>query len=67
MGSGVLEEIVPARFSRQFRGRSSYGSTPLDEKEANATHRMDIITKPINVRLYIHQQWTTDKVTVVQA
>ena len=28
---------------------------------------MDSITKPVNVRLYIHQQWTTDKVAVGQA
>ena len=66
-GSGVPQNPTPTTFNPQFRGRSSCGSTPLDEEEANATHPMDSITKPINVRLYIHQQWTTDKVMVVQA
>jgi hypothetical protein len=29
-------------------------------------HLVDNITEPVNVRLYIHQQWTTDKVVVSQ-
>jgi len=41
--------------------------TPLDDEEVNVPHPVDSITEPINVRLYIHQQWTTDKVAVGQA
>ena len=67
MGSGVPPDPVPTSFSPQFRGCSSCGSTPLDEKEVNAPHPLDSITEPIFVRLYIHQQWTTDKVVVGQA
>jgi hypothetical protein len=33
----------------------------------NAPHLVDSITEPINVRLYIRQQWTTDKVAIDQA
>ena len=67
MGSGVAEDHIPTSFSPVFKGRSSCGSTPLDEEEANAPHPVDSITEPVNVRLYIHQQWTTDKVAVYQA
>ena len=49
------------------RGHSSDGSTSLDEEEANAPHPVDNITEPVNVRLYICQQWTIDKVVVGQA
>ena len=68
MGSGVVpQEPLLTSFSPQSRGRSGYGLTPLDDEEANVPHSVDNITKPINVRLYIHQQWTTDKVVVGQA
>ena len=54
MGSGVVpQEPVPTSFSPQFRGRSSCGSTPLDEEEANLPHSVVDITEPVNVRLYI--------------
>ena len=68
MGSGVVpQEPLPTSFSPQFRGHSSYGSTSLDDEEVNAPHPVDSITEPVNVKLYIHQQWTTDKVAVSQA
>ena len=68
MGSGVVpQEPVLTSFSPQFRGRNSCGSTPLNDEEANAPHPGDNITKPVNVRLFIHQQWTTNKVAVGQA
>ena len=67
MGSGVLEEIVPTRFSRQFRGRSSCGSTPLDEEDVNVPQPVVGITEPVNVKLYIRQEWTKDKVALGQA
>jgi hypothetical protein len=68
MGSGVVpQEPVPTSFSPRFRGRSSCGSTPLDDEEANAPHPVDSITELVNVRLYIRQQWTTNKVAVNQA
>ena len=68
MGSGVVpQEPLPTSFSPQFRGHSSYGSTSLDDEEVNAPHPVDSITEPINVKLYIRQQWTTDKVAVSQA
>ena len=62
-GSGVPQNPTPP-FSPQFRGHSSCGSTPLDEEDANVPHPMDGITKPINVKLYIHQEWTKDKVAL---
>ena len=52
-GSVVPQNPTPSAFSPQFRGHSSYGSTPLDEEEANVPHPVDDITKPVNVRLYI--------------
>ena len=52
--SGVPQNPTPTAFSPQFRGRSSCGSTPLDEEEANVPHPMDGITEPVNVKLYIH-------------
>ena len=61
-GSGVPQNPTPTAFSPQFRGRSSYKSTPLDKEEANVPHRVDDITKSVNVKLYIHQEWTKDKV-----
>jgi hypothetical protein len=64
--SGAPQDPIPTAFSPQFRGRSSCGSTPLGE-EANGPHPLDAITEPINVRLYIHQQWTKDKVALGQA
>ena len=66
-GSVVPQNPTPSAFSPQFRGRSSCGSTPLDEEEANVPHPMDDITEPVNVRLYIHQKWTKDKVVLGQA
>ena len=30
-------------------------------------HPVDDITEPVNVRLYIHQEWTKDKVALGQA
>jgi hypothetical protein len=66
-GSVVPQNLTPSAFSPQFRGRSSCGSTPLDEEEANVPHPMDDITKPVNVRLYIRQEWTKDKVALGQA
>jgi hypothetical protein len=33
----------------------------------NAPHPVDNITEPVNVRLYIRQQWTIDKVALGQA
>jgi len=68
MGSRVVpQEPLLTSFSPQFSGSSSCGSTPLDDEEANAPYPVDSITEPINVRLYIRQQWTTDKVAVGQA
>jgi len=67
MGSGVAEDHIPTSFSPVFKGRSRCRSTPLDEEEANAPHSVDSITEPVNVRLYIRQQWTTNKVVVGQA
>ena len=57
-GSGVPQNPTPTAFSPQFRGRSSYGSTPLDEEDANVPELVDGITKPVNVKLYIRQEWT---------
>ena len=51
-------------FSPQFRGPSSYGLTPLNEEDANVPHPVDGITEPVNVKLYIHQEWTKDKVAL---
>ena len=51
-GSGVPQNPTPTAFSPHFRGRSSCGSTPLDE-EANVPHPVDDIIEPVNVRLYI--------------
>ena len=65
-GSVVQQNPTPSAFSPQFRGRSSCGSTPLDE-EANVPHSVDDITKPVNIRLYIRQEWTKDKVALGQA
>ncbi|KAG2564509.1 hypothetical protein PVAP13_7NG124713 [Panicum virgatum] len=47
--------------------RSSCGSTPLDVDESNAIHVVDFITSCVPVKLYIQQQWTTDKVAIGQA
>ena len=52
-GSVVPQNPTPTTFSPQFRGRSSCGSTPLDEEEANVPHPVDGITEPINIKLYI--------------
>lgn len=46
---------------------SSCGSTPLDVDESNAIHVVDFITSCVPVKLYIQQQWTTDKVAIGQA
>ena len=68
MGLGVVpQEPVLTSFSPQFRGRSSCGSTPLDEEDANVSHPVDGITEPVNVKLYIYQEWTKDKVALGQA
>ena len=66
-GSAVPQNPTPTAFSPQFRGRNSYGSILLDEEEANVPHPVDDITEPVNVRLYIHQEWTKDKVALGQA
>ena len=66
-GSGVPQNPTPTAFSPQFRGRSRCGSTPLDEEEANVPHPVDGITESVNVKLYIHQEWTKDKVALGQA
>ena len=66
-GSVVPQNTTPSTFSPQFRGRSSCGSTPLDEEDANVPHPVDDITEPINVKLYIYQEWTKDKVALGQA
>jgi hypothetical protein len=63
----VPPDPIPTNFSPHFRGRGSCRSTPLDGEEANAPHPVDNIIEPINVRLYIRQQWTTDKVAYGQA
>ena len=55
-GSVVPQNPTPSAISPQFGGRSSYGSTPLDEEEANVPHPVDGITEPVNVKLYIHQE-----------
>ena len=39
----------------------------LDEEDANVPHPVDGITEPINVKLYIYQEWTKDKVALGQA
>ena len=40
MGSGVVpQEPLPTSFSPQFKGRSSYGSTPLEDEVANVLIR----------------------------
>ena len=66
-GSAVPQNPTPTAFSPQFRGRSSCGSTPLDKEDVNVPHPMDDITKHVNVKLYIRQEWTKDKVTLGQA
>ena len=58
-GSIVPQTPTPSAFSPQFRGRSSCGSTLLDEEEANVPHPVDDITEPVNVRLYIYQECTS--------
>ena len=63
-GSIVPQNPTPSAFSPQFRGRSSCGSTPLDKEEANVPHPVDDITEPVNVRLYIRQEWTKNKVAL---
>ena len=61
-------QTIPTRTSPVRKGRSSCGSTYMpDEEELNAPHPVDDITEPVNVRLYIRQQWTKDKVAVGQA
>ena len=40
-GSGVPQNRTLTAFSPQFRGRSSCGSTSLDDEEANAPHLVD--------------------------
>ena len=55
-GSGVPQNPTPTAFSPQFRGRSSCGSTPLDEEDVNVPHPVDGITGHVNVKLYIHQE-----------
>ena len=65
-GSGVPQNPTPTAFSPQFRDRSSCGSTPLDKEDAKVPHLVDGITEPINVKLYIHQEWTKDKVALGQ-
>jgi hypothetical protein len=67
IGSAVPPDPIPTSFSPHFRGRSSCRSTPLDGEEVNVPHPVDNITEPVNVRLYIRQQWTTNKVTYGQA
>ena len=66
-GSVVPQNPTPSAFSPQFRGRSNCVWTPLDEEEANVPHPVDDITEPINVRLYIRQEWTKNKVALGQA
>ena len=63
-GSGVPQNPTPTAFSPQFRGHSSCGSTLLNEEEANVPHLVDDITEPVNVKLYIRQKWTKDKVAL---
>ena len=63
-GSGVPQNPTPTAFSPQFRGRSSCGSTLLDEEDANVPHPVDGIIEPVNVKLYICQEWTKDKVAL---
>jgi hypothetical protein len=46
------------------KGRSNCGLTTLNKKEANEPYPTNSITEPINARLYICQQWTTDKVVI---
>jgi hypothetical protein len=62
-GSVAQEPILTS----SVLARSSYGSTSLDNVEANAPCPVDNITKPVSVRLYIHQQWSTNKVALGQA
>jgi hypothetical protein len=57
----VAQEPVP---TSSVLARSSCGSTPLDNVEANAPYPVDNITKPVSVRLYVCQQWTTNKVAL---
>ena len=61
-GSGLPQNPTPTTFSPQFRGRISCRSTPLDEEDANVPHPVDGITELVNVKLYIRQEWTKDKV-----
>ena len=63
-GSAVPQNPTPSAFSPQFRGRNSCVSTPLDEEEVNVPHPVDDIAEPVNVRLYIRQEWTKDKVVL---
>ena len=39
----------------------------LDEEDANVPHLVDGITEPVNVKLYIRQEWIKDKVALGQA
>ena len=55
-GSGVPQNPTPTAFSPQLRGHSSCRSTPLDEEDVNVPHPVDGITKPVNIKMYIHQE-----------
>ena len=46
---------IPTSMSPFIWGRSSCGSTPLDDGEENAPHPVDNITEAVNVNLYIRQ------------
>jgi hypothetical protein len=67
MASRGAQEPVATSSCPQVMGHSSCRSTPLDNVEANAPHPVDNITEPVRVKLYVRQQWTTDKVALGQA
>jgi hypothetical protein len=50
-----------------LKGCSSYGSTLVDEEEANVVHLVDEITEPRAVKQYVPQQLFSLKVAIGQA
>jgi hypothetical protein len=67
MASRSMDAAQEPVLTSSVLARSSCGSTPVDNVEANAPHPVDNLTEPISVRLYVHQQWTTDKMVLSQA
>lgn len=66
--ASALSGTAPSGMSLVLKGRSSCGSTRVDEEDANnAIYSVDNFTKPKAVKLYIPQQWSNVKVAINQA